>query len=107
MHVERMQPPGEYHVVDVSIDDALWESASNVTPEQLPPDWREPGNAACRAIGDAWLNQPDHPALLMVPSAVVPGVTNVLFDPLHVDAAQVSIAAIEPFVFDARLFDRA
>lgn len=53
--------------------------------------------------GDAWLSRPGHPALPMVPSAVVPGVTNMLFDPRHADAAQVIVSSITPFVFDARL----
>lgn len=106
VHVKRTAAPSGYHAVDVTIRDTLWSAAESVSEAELPPDWREPGHRACRDVGDAWLSRPGHAALLMVPSAVASGVTNVLFDPRHADAAQVTVASIAPFVFDARLFDR-
>ncbi len=61
----------------------------------LPPQPRD--------FGNAWLAA-KRGALLRVPSVVVPQACNMLINPLHPDAAQLRIAEISPFAFDARLW---
>lgn len=56
-----------------------------------------------REFGDAWLHA-QRSALLCVPSVIVPQARNILLNPAHSQAAQVRIAAITPFAFDARLW---
>jgi RES domain-containing protein len=56
-----------------------------------------------RAAGDAWLAS-GRSALLRAPSLIVPESANVLVDPAHRDAAQLAVASIKPFAFDARLW---
>ncbi len=56
-----------------------------------------------RFFGDAWLTS-RRTCLLQVPSVVVPQASNMLINPLHPDAAHLSIAEITPFAFDARLW---
>ena len=55
------------------------------------------------ATGDAWL-QSAHSVTAHVPSVLVPHARNVLLNPLHPDALQAEILAIEPFRFDPRLW---
>lgn len=42
--------------------------------------------------------------MLRVPSALVPNVSNYVLNPLHPDAARLSIKSIERYPFDRRLF---
>ncbi len=56
-----------------------------------------------RAAGDAWLAS-GRSALLRAPSFIVPESANVLVNPAHRDAAQLAVASIRPFAFDARLW---
>lgn len=58
--------------------------------------------AACRALGDRWLARGDTLAL-SVPSAVVPEERNFLINPLHPQAARVSVLSQESFRFDPRM----
>lgn len=64
----------------------------------------EPGDIAeTRVLGDAWLGA-SSACLCRVKSALAPDAHNYLLNPLHPDIAKVSIEAIAPLVFDARLF---
>jgi RES domain-containing protein len=56
-----------------------------------------------RAVGDAWLAS-GRSALLRAPSFIVPESANVLVNPVHRDAARLTVASIRPFAFDARLW---
>lgn len=58
--------------------------------------------AACRALGDQWL-EAGAAAALRVPAAVVPEERNVLINPRHSQASRVSFLAQERFRFDPRL----
>jgi RES domain-containing protein len=72
--------------------------AAAMHPEHIPSLPPNP-----RDFGNAWLTS-RRSALLQVPSVVVPQASNMLINPLHPDAAHLSIADIIPFAFDARLW---
>ena len=55
------------------------------------------------AMGNAWLAEA-RSAALRIPSVLVPHAWNVLWNPLHPNAAQAEIREIEPFGFDPRLW---
>jgi RES domain-containing protein len=64
----------------------------------------EPGDeSVTRALGDAWLAA-SADCICRVRSALAPDVLNCLINPLHPDVAKVSVEAVAPLVFDARLF---
>ena len=77
-------------------------SVSVVNVDALPEDWPE-NLAATRAIGDGWLRG-GLSALLAVPSVPSPESVNYLFNPLHKDAAGVTIAWCKRLDYDQRLF---
>jgi len=70
------------------------------------PRWRDGDNPFCRRLGDEWLRRQVTCALL-VPSAVVPQDTNLLFNPAHPDfRALVALNAnlvSQPVTVDPRL----
>lgn len=59
--------------------------------------------ADSRAIGDAWLISNSSP-VLAVPSVLAPRGVNYLINPLHPDARTITIAVIEDFKFDKRMW---
>ena len=77
-------------------------SVAGVPARALDAAWRDdPG--ATREIGDAWLAS-GRSALLRVPSALVPNVSNYLLNPLHPDAIRFSVKSAARYPFDTRLF---
>jgi len=70
---------------------------------QLPPDWRTiSARTQLQAIGSAWA-QEQSTAVLAVPSVVIPGETNYLFNPLHPHFSKIEIGEPQAFVTDLRL----
>jgi len=67
----------------------------------LPAQWSDEP-ATTRGIGDAWLKEAKT-LLLQVPTVIVPHNCNYLFNPLHPDAAKVTLTHFE-FPPDPRLF---
>jgi RES domain-containing protein len=56
-----------------------------------------------RATGDAWIES-KRPAILRVPSWIVPESYNVLMNPAHPDAPSIHLGSVRPFQFDQRLW---
>lgn len=68
----------------------------------LPNNWVE-NPAATRRVGDEWLSKGET-CLLRVPSAIIPGVWNLLLNPLHAEAGGFKIEEAMRVPFDQRLF---
>lgn len=85
----------------LTVDESL--SSEEISIEQLPPAWkRYPGPDILKRIGNAWLTSKSSP-LLFVPSVIDPYSQNVLINPLHPDAAHITVTKVEPFTYDKRL----
>jgi RES domain-containing protein len=64
----------------------------------------EPGDESeTRAFGDEWLRA-SAACVCRVKSALAPDAFNYLINPLHPDIGKVTIEAVAPLEFDARLF---
>ena len=68
----------------------------------LPDNWVE-NPAVTRRVGDEWLAKGET-CLLRVPSAIIPGVWNLLLNPLHAEAGGFRIEEAMRVPFDRRLF---
>jgi len=70
---------------------------------KLPKNWDvSPPSAATQSIGDEWAVSMAS-AVLKVPSSVVPGESNFLFNIEHPEFAKVRLGKVEQFNFDRRL----
>jgi RES domain-containing protein len=97
--IEIRDLPVRYRLLKISVPDEA--RVQRVSPDALHRDWLE-NIQATRATGDAWLAQ-GSPALLTVPSAIVPETVNVLLNPAHPDAARITIVQATDHVIDPRL----
>lgn len=76
---------------------------TEIVEDDLPDDWRQyPAPAELARLGTAWVDG-GNPAVLAVPSAVIPSERNYLLNPSHRDFGRIRIGVLRPFVFDARL----
>ena len=92
--------PGAHHAIEIAIPDALVE----VLDVASLPGWAAKGSPEALAFGDRWLSE-SRSAVLVVPALPArPIGRNVLINPLHRDAARLSVSA--PFLvpWDERLF---
>ena len=71
----------------------------------LPAGWDAESNSAARGFGDQWLEEA-RSVILLVPSVVARLEWNALVNPLHPDAARLTVSAAEKVVWDRRLFER-
>jgi RES domain-containing protein len=69
--------------------------------DALPADWPAKTEVT-RAIGDRWLAR-GSPALLSLPSAIVPETFNVLLNPAGADAQRIAVVRVTEHAIDPRL----
>ena len=97
-HVDRVLLSIPYIVIPVSFDDGACQSLAS-----LPDDWDGLiAPESTRFIGDNWAKSRSS-LLLRVPSVVVIGEWNYLFNPDHPNMRDLHIGNPEPFRFDSRL----
>jgi RES domain-containing protein len=103
VHVDPDLVPDRLAAFEIEIPDEA-ASRETIPLDRLPPDWRaEPPVHGTQELGRAWLRDLTRPAVLVVPSAIVPREVNYLLNPAHADAVRCSVVASEPFRFDRRL----
>lgn len=91
--------PARYRLLKLHAPDDL--VVEDVAAADLPADWLERTDLT-RGTGDRWLQAGRSP-LLRVPSAVVPETFNVLLNPGHEHAVQVSVVKMSEHAIDPRL----
>jgi RES domain-containing protein len=91
--------PANYKLLKAEAPDDL--SVRSVLDRDLPANWRE-DLVLTRTLGDEWLAA-RATALLRVPSAIVPETWNVLLNPLHPEAARISVVWHREYPWDGRL----
>lgn len=104
VHIEDPALMPELMMVRYDVPDDLAVRA--VSLRDLPADWTRQ-ESLTQGMGDAWHVALETP-LLKVPSAIVPldgsPDLNVVINHRHPAAARITIAAVEPFALDVRLF---
>ena len=93
--------PLNRYVVRLEIPDALMLASTVIdTP---PVGWdAEPAGGTSVAVGERWARG-GASAILRVPSIIVPEELNVLINPMHPDAGQITAHKIRRYLYDARM----
>lgn len=96
--------PKNYDLVTLEIPDSI--IIEELLLKRLPADWKSyPHANSTQMIGDDFIRC-GRSLVLKVPSAVIQGDFNYLINPSHPEMKRVSIADIQPYQFDERLFLR-
>ena len=98
LELDESELPPAYRLLRVTAPDKLRISQLRVPSGDA---WQS-NLALTRRIGDAWLKS-QRSALARVPSAILPNTFNYLLNPLHPDAARITIAESKSAAIDPRL----
>jgi RES domain-containing protein len=98
LELNQLELPPSYLLLHISAPDRL-----NIPDLAVPGGEAWKGDeAVTRKIGDTWLKS-RRSALARVPSAILPETFNYLLNPLHPDAARITIAKTRSALLDSRL----
>ena len=105
VHCDPALLPEDLVAVEIEIPDGVAQRRLEIA--ELPRSWRRhPAPASLARMGNLWAKEMTT-ALLVVPSAVVPGQRNVLLNPRHPDFGRIRAGRPERFALDARLSGRS
>lgn len=94
--------PEDYQMITIDIPDEI--ARQQLSEAELPEDWMEfPHPNSTQKIGLDFVNANAY-CVLLIPSAVTQGDFNVLINPNHADFQKITVAQIEKFPFDKRIF---
>ncbi|HLH02704.1 MAG TPA: RES family NAD+ phosphorylase [Bryobacteraceae bacterium] len=91
--------PVSFRFLEIEAPDRI--SSETLALAALPPGWQSHAEIT-QALGDEWLAS-RRSALLLVPCVIVPETWNILFNPQHPAAAQITIRKVHRHPFDQRL----
>ena len=92
-----------YSLITFEVPDSI--ACQEIRRSELPDDWRLFSSyAVSQPLGSTWFRK-QQTLLLRVPSAVVPGDTNVVVNAMHPDYALLQEQGREPFPFDERFIE--
>jgi RES domain-containing protein len=103
VHLDPSQAPSD--LVSISATLPAGEPARDLAPQELPNDWWTE-TLRSRELGGAWIRNGDSLAL-RVPSVPIRWEWNVLLNPAHPRMNELRVDLPQPFVFDARMFERS
>jgi len=104
VHLEPNLAPDDLVSISAALPEG--EPARTMQPADLPDAWwTEDALLRTRELGDEWIVSASSLAML-VPSVPIRSEWNVLMNPLHPHIKELKIDPPQPFVFDARMFQR-
>lgn len=90
-------------LVRIHVPAAVWKLREVIAANDLDVTWLvEPPGSTTIGFGDAWLRKMSAP-LLMIPSVIVPEEFNVLINPGHPSAPQITASVLRQYIHDPRL----
>jgi RES domain-containing protein len=102
LEVDPRDLPKGYRLLSIDVaDDLAIREFRETELDQRAPGWRR-DHAVTRDLARPWFEE-GATALLRVPSVLVPHATNFVLNPLHEDAAKMTIISDEMVEFDERL----
>jgi RES domain-containing protein len=100
VHLDRPKVLMAFNKMSVSFEESL---VQHIPLKDLPGNWSEPSMASSvQDVGDLWAKEQGS-LILHVPSAVIPGEYNYLFNPIHPDVSKAKMSNIISFNFDPRV----
>jgi RES domain-containing protein len=103
VHMQVKGLPLNRYLVEISIPDAVWQHRLAWTKDTATVGWDAiPAGKVSLDMGDGWLKS-GHSAVALVPSAIVAEEFNILINPKHADAAQISAKKLRKWLYDGRM----
>ena len=104
VHLSSSGLPLNRYLIRIDIPDNLWALREENDQHSVPSGWDAlPAGATSPGFGDAWLRS-QRSVVLTVPSVIVPEEKNVLINPKHPDAHNITAQSLRRWTYDPRLF---
>ena len=104
VHLSSSGLPLNRYLIRIDIPDNLWSLREESDQHSVPSGWDAlPAAAASPGFGDAWLRS-QRSVVLTVPSVIVPEEKNILINPTHPDARNITAQSLRRWTYDPRLF---
>jgi RES domain-containing protein len=103
LEIDAEDIPDNFQIIEIDVPAALTiASIKENELEKLSPVWK---NDVRISRGEAlpWFRELKTP-IIRVPSAILSGVSNFLINPLHVEAARITVVDVKRHLYDTRLF---
>jgi RES domain-containing protein len=105
VHLAGGDLPLNRYLVRLDIPEAVWQQARIITARTAPVGWDAiPTGKVSLDLGRQWLTDTSAPALLCVPSVIVPEEQNVLINPAHPDVANIAVIKLRKWTYDVRVW---
>ena len=105
VHLSGGDLPLNRYLVRIDVPDDVWQNARTLTATSAPVGWDAvPAGKVSLDLGNQWLTDPTAPALLRVPSVIVPEEANVLINPAHRDIQRIAATKVRRWAYDARVW---
>lgn len=92
--------PGAHHAVRIDIPDDAVEFLDSASLD----GWEQPGSRQALEFGNRWIGERRSAALIVPSVPSRPVGRNVLINPVHPDAARITVSPVFPVPWDERLF---
>lgn len=103
VHLNQAGLPLNRFLVRIDVPDGVWAARRILGVADLAVGWSAiPEGKVSLDAGDAWLLA-GNPAVLLVPSAIVPEEFNVLINARHSDAGVINAIKLRPWLYDSRV----
>jgi RES domain-containing protein len=103
VHMQAKGLPLNRYLVAINIPDAVWQTRVIWTKDNAPIGWDAiPTGKASLDAGDEWIKNSTS-AIAVVPSVIVAEEHNILINPKHPDATQISAKKIRKWLYDGRM----
>lgn len=105
VHLSGGDLPLNRYLVRLDVPDDVWQAARVLVDGDAPVGWDAiPAGKVSLDLGDQWLADAVGPALLSVPSVIVPEEANVLINPAHADARRITVTKLRRWSYDMRVW---
>ncbi|NPT62333.1 RES family NAD+ phosphorylase [Paraburkholderia elongata] len=105
VHLKLDGLPLNRYLVAIDVPEAVWAAATVIDPSSHVGWDALPHGKISLDAGEQWAAS-NASLLCRVPSVIVPQEYNVLINPLHADAAQLTFRKLEKWTYDSRLAPR-
>uniref|UniRef100_UPI0039F0CA4B RES family NAD+ phosphorylase n=1 Tax=Bordetella sputigena TaxID=1416810 RepID=UPI0039F0CA4B len=103
VHLGAITLPLNRYLVEINVPDKLWDTRKELdVTKNIGWDAIPPGRVSLDA-GDEWCRKNSSP-LMCVPSVIVPEELNVLINPTHPAAADITSRKVRKWVYDLRVW---
>ena len=103
VHFKTQDLPLNRYLVRFDIPERIWEKRETLSVDCIDVGWDAiPFGSTSMDIGERWVRE-SRSCVLEVPSVIIPEELNVLINPAHPDAKEITATMVRKWMYDSRV----